>query len=1206
MVPMMKTDDINDQAITKDKIRDGNVTTEKLAEGAVSTDKIPDGAVKTEKIADENVTTSKLADGAVSTSKIADQNVTKEKIADQSVDNSKLSPEAVTYDKIKDKTIITEKLNDRAVTTEKVEEKAITNEKIGDSAVDGRAISEASVEKKHLANDSVATEKLQDGVITSDKIHTDAVTEEKIKDSSVSNSKLADNSVGTSKIKDGNITNEKVANNTLTQDKLDPELRKAIQAATGLPENLVEVIQDVDKEVKTLHSKDTDLQSQITDKQQQITAHDKDIELLQTRSTQMEQTINNIAATGGASVANTVAYTNTTSGLESVNAQGAIDELAAKNKSQDAMISAKAEKSDVQAAVSELKEKDSALSAEIAKKANDSDVTSKFTEESERVNGELAKKANAEDVSSQMQTEQERVNIEFAKKFDKESILQESGDAEDKVMSQKAVSTKLSDLFSDLVSTNVGLEKASENQNLYNDAKPVVLVPAFQNYYIDREGKFVSYNGYVVYKPIELKEGEIINVECRAYNISVMSISDTDSITLDSTLTPIVYDLDNTHGSYTYKAKKDCYIVISCRDFNNNVAQKSSYGHKKTLRAVYSELFGKTDKASRDLQIVNSCLNLYKGSSIVELEKLIQNHYVNISGDIVPYENYDIYKPIQLLKGKAINIECIAASVAAISLSETESITEGSKLKVVAYGSISYYYQSFTYKATEDCFVVICGRNEGVFAQTFLADDNCITLRTVYNDLNNRVANIGGSMYLADSLPYIQGGKLHLGSQFCLCGVYFDGTDTIVPLKSHLKPNTSSWRKMVFNPTTKLFDDLDYNTDVPNGYVTLGNYVVKFGSAEFTDTLTNFDFNFIVKSLDADGNVINPTNSELKKMIGKGNDVDSIFYWNKSELYDNIMLQATRYLLTSIGKYDSKPLVLCHFSDIHGDGINLKRILEFYNNYKVYFTDIIHTGDIVHDNFNDDFEFWKNTEGSNIILNCIGNHDSSRKEGGNYIQDITSKQCFDKFFKEQIENWKCVQPESAVDLGLCYYYKDYSDSKIRLVVLDCMHYTDNQNSWFLQVLTEAKDKNYSVLVANHYQGGTMKLDESCTFQSPLWTHVDATINEKASAAVDSFMNAGGEFIAWICGHTHRDLFGVLEKYPNQTCIAVDCGFCNDSWNDSFRRRGTKSQDCFNIMSINRSLNTFSIYRVGNNIDLQLRSKKCLVYNYATHKVISNY
>ena len=49
---MMKTDDINDQAITKDKIRDGNVTTEKLAEGAVSTDKLTEGSVKTEKIAE--------------------------------------------------------------------------------------------------------------------------------------------------------------------------------------------------------------------------------------------------------------------------------------------------------------------------------------------------------------------------------------------------------------------------------------------------------------------------------------------------------------------------------------------------------------------------------------------------------------------------------------------------------------------------------------------------------------------------------------------------------------------------------------------------------------------------------------------------------------------------------------------------------------------------------------------------------------------------------------------------------------------------------------------------------------------------------------------------------------------------------------------------------------------------------------------------
>ena len=147
---------------------------------------------------------------------------------------------------------------------------------------------------------------------------------------------------------------------------------------------------------------------------------------------QLENAVKDIAVTGGASTANAVSYNNEISGMTAVTAQGAIDELVTKNKSQDAIIEAKAEKSDVQTSVSELKEKDSALSAELSKKANASDVTSKFTEESERV------------------------NVELAKKFNSENITQESGEAEDKVMSQKAVSDKLSDLDSRKVNSEKG------------------------------------------------------------------------------------------------------------------------------------------------------------------------------------------------------------------------------------------------------------------------------------------------------------------------------------------------------------------------------------------------------------------------------------------------------------------------------------------------------------------------------------------------------------------------------------------------------------------------------------------------------------------------------------------------------------------------------------------------------------------------------
>lgn len=264
------------------------------------------------------------------TTQIADKAVTNEKLAEHSVDNSKLSPDSVSYDKIQNDAVITEKIQDNAVTTEKVEEKAITNSKLGDQSVDGRVVREASLETKHFANESVTTEKVARKSITKDKLADNSVDASQVVDGSIGNAKLSPDSVTTEKIKDSSVTNEKVADDTLGIEKFDPELRKTIQAATGLPEDLNQMIQDVDKSVKQLKEKDTDLQSQINDKQQQITANDGDISLLQTRSTQMEEAIKGISASGGASQASAVTYENTESGLDSITAQGAIDELANK------------------------------------------------------------------------------------------------------------------------------------------------------------------------------------------------------------------------------------------------------------------------------------------------------------------------------------------------------------------------------------------------------------------------------------------------------------------------------------------------------------------------------------------------------------------------------------------------------------------------------------------------------------------------------------------------------------------------------------------------------------------------------------------------------------------------------------------------------------------------------------------------------------
>lgn len=237
---------------------------------------------------------------------------------------------SVTTPKIADKNVTTEKMADEAITTPKVAEQAITDSKLGDNAVVERTINEEAVTASKIASGAVETDKIADENVTNEKLAEDSVTTSKIKDESVTEDKLAELSVGTAKIKDGAVTKDKVANDSLTRDKLDPELRNTLDAATGLPEDLIETIQNVDETLKDHQSQLDDKQSQINDKQQQITANDGDISLLQTRSTQMEEAIKGISASGGASQASAVTYENTESGLDSITAQGAIDELASK------------------------------------------------------------------------------------------------------------------------------------------------------------------------------------------------------------------------------------------------------------------------------------------------------------------------------------------------------------------------------------------------------------------------------------------------------------------------------------------------------------------------------------------------------------------------------------------------------------------------------------------------------------------------------------------------------------------------------------------------------------------------------------------------------------------------------------------------------------------------------------------------------------
>lgn len=160
---------------------------------------------------------------------------------------------SVTTNKIADENVTTEKVTNGAVTTSKIAEQAVTDSKLDDGAVVERAIDEGAVTTSKIASGAVETDKIANENVTNEKLAEDSITTSKLKDESITTEKLAESSVETSKIKDGTITNDKIAQDTLTRDKLDPEFRKVLDAAVGLPDELVTMIQDVDISIAKLN-----------------------------------------------------------------------------------------------------------------------------------------------------------------------------------------------------------------------------------------------------------------------------------------------------------------------------------------------------------------------------------------------------------------------------------------------------------------------------------------------------------------------------------------------------------------------------------------------------------------------------------------------------------------------------------------------------------------------------------------------------------------------------------------------------------------------------------------------------------------------------------------------------------------------------------------------------------------------------------------
>lgn len=367
--------------------------------------------------------------------------------------------------------------------------------------------------------------------------------------------------------------------------------------------------------------------------------------------------------------------------------------------------------------------------------------------------------------------------------------------------------------------------------------------------------------------------------------------------------------------------------------------------------------------------------------------------------------------------------------------------------------------------------------------------------------------------------------------------------------------------------------------------------------------------NYNGKSVDV-MNLVTPLGDKIRELDGLANPEEIKEYNNMSSFALKV-----KNLAHGTGL---KPLVLAHFSDIHGNGKALSRMLSWCSMYGNYIDDILHTGDTVESKYSDGMAFWDNA-GADGILNIIGNHDASTSSNGNGGK--SQAECYDLVMAPYIDDWRVVQPDgvddsSSPEYKACYWYKDYTTKNVRLIALDCMvkatgtaEQVETQLAWLHEVLLDAAEKNMTVVAAYHSHPLSAGYDRvECPFSHMTAGNVGAYNWPSAAQMITDYVNnnltgqvTAGKFACWLCGHQHKDVVVWYDTY-GQLSIAID----SMSLSVTGRDISGKGQDCFNLVGIDTANHIVKLLRIGNDVDAQMRKIDMCSINYTTGKVVGVY
>ena len=295
-----------------------------------------------------------------------------------------------------------------------------------------------------------------------------------------------------------------------------------------------------------------------------------------------------------------------------------------------------------------------------------------------------------------------------------------------------------------------------------------------------------------------------------------------------------------------------------------------------------------------------------------------------------------------------------------------------------------------------------------------------------------------------------------------------------------------------------------------------------------------------------------------------------------------------------------KPLTFVHLSDVHFVLEAWNRMVEYVNHYHEFIQFAIHTGDYCGNSqavYSDCYG-----EGDPCvrpILNCVGNHDTIKTK---FETERQPKETTHALLFNHTEDWNVTFLDCPHSMS---YHKDFDDSNVRLIVLDLYYDLELQQKWLQELLDEAKEKGLCVITAMHQPTAEVRDTYGVTFHTPndYETLCGAHAPIVFEAQIAKFIQSGGCHVCNLAGHLHHDRFGLTDAGVLNVC--VPCATNWEKWCDGKRVKGTRTFDCFNVVSIDANLGHLKLVRIGDNVDHHLRVKRALCFDYKNRRVISN-